>query len=204
MKKLFTSNVFFVLTVVLSVLCMAVYFPLTLIASPESYVHAATCLFAAVCCIALYASYLRHNKNVMKGLMGAILTALLFIALPLVKPSFGAGRMLCSVFALALSVCLFLNHFLINESRASNPFNVGINRVLCLVIAVLLLVFDLCGLPSAESSMEKVALILHGVGFAAIMASIVCVESRLDTYREDRENAGWTEEKGYPKDYKRK
>ena len=80
----------------------------------------------------------------------------------------------------------------------------GINRVLCLVIAVLLLVFDLCGLPSAETAMEKVALILHGVGFAAIMASIVCVESRLDTYREDRENAGWTEEKGYPKDYKRK
>jgi len=31
----------------------------------------------------------------------------------------------------------------------------------------------------------------------------VCVESRLDAYRLDRETAGWSEEKGYPEGYDR-
>jgi len=39
------------------------------------------------------------------------------------------------------------------------------------------------------------------IGFIGTALVVVCVESRLDAYRLDREAAGWTEEKGYPEGY---
>jgi len=52
----------------------------------------------------------------------------------------------------------------------------------------------------SESSVSEEESEPESVAFG-VTAAIVCVESRLDAYRLDREEAGWTEEKGYPEGY---
>lgn len=44
--------------------------------------------------------------------------------------------------------------------------------------------------------------VVNIVTLLAVCGVIVCVESRLDAYRLNREKAGWTEETGYPEGYR--
>ena len=56
--------------------------------------------------------------------------------------------------------------------------------------------------PSADfvnpSAVDYISTIADGIIFILTFVLICCVESRLDAYRIDRENAGWTEDNGYP------
>jgi len=52
-----------------------------------------------------------------------------------------------------------------------------------------------------ETVLCYIADVIGMLSYSCMVAAIVCVESRLDAYRLDREAAGWTEEKGYPEGY---
>ena len=56
---------------------------------------------------------------------------------------------------------------------------------------------------SAQFIFHVMGLLIDVIGFIGMTSVVVCVESRLDAYRMDREAAGWTEERGYPEGYVR-
>jgi len=73
--------------------------------------------------------------------------------------------------------------------------------ILFAILAVDNIVWGVYWIPQYDNVMEIVWEIITIVSTVIIAAVIVCVESRLDAYRLDREAAGWTEEQGYPEGY---
>ncbi len=151
-------------------------------------------LIIAVCVMALYASYRGHNKNVMKGLMGALLMAMLMMSVQRLKtdPLFGTVQTL-------LVAALMAEHFSINGRHQQSPKGVHANQVLAILIVVNAVVWNIV----RPTTINAVFSILEIVVACSTVGSVVCIESKLDSFRAERENAGWTEEKGYPEEYDR-
>jgi len=78
---------------------------------------------------------------------------------------------------------------------------IAFNQVLCALLSVSFLVWDIIWACVCGNTLDAVSSISLALGFIGLFATIVCVESRLDAYRLDREAAGWTEEAGYPEGY---
>jgi len=76
--------------------------------------------------------------------------------------------------------------------------NQKISMLLILIPGVL---WGIIGIVYDPGFVGIITQIIDVVGFTGMIAAIVCVESRLDAYRLDREAAGWTEEAGYPEGY---
>jgi len=89
----------------------------------------------------------------------------------------------------------------INADRKSSPLMITANQIIVCLIAALVAVWNIWAAIFYAYPWDTVVDILGIIGTAASVASIVCVESRLDAYKLDREAAGWTEEKGYPEGY---
>jgi len=95
----------------------------------------------------------------------------------------------------------FINHFQINSEHHSSPAKVKINQFLLICLVIVVTVQSVLCIVRAEEIWKIIRYVLDIIGFMGMSASVVCVESRLDAYRQDREAAGWTEEKGYPEGY---
>jgi len=159
-------------------------------------------LLLRVCCvIALYISYRKHSKNVMKGMMGALLMGQLISAILFLSDPQTALELILVYAYLVLSLLLFINHFTINANRQASPNMVLFNQIILILIAIVSIVGNVLWIENYSSLLISIALIVEIPGIIGMNASIVCVESRLDAYRQDREAAGWTEEAGYPKGY---
>ena len=106
-----------------------------------------------------------------------------------------------------LDLILVINHFILNSSRRSNPLHVKISQITLLLLLIAVIVGYLIYLfvPSLDmigaTASDYIVNIVEGLNYVCVYAVIVCIESRLDAYRIDRENAGWTEEEGYPEGY---
>ena len=96
---------------------------------------------------------------------------------------------------------LFVNHFLINESHTAKPINICVNQIIAILLVVNTAAWSIYLLPHSVNAVNAVSEVIDIFGNAGFYCAIVCVESRLDAYRLDREAAGWTEEKGYPEGY---
>ncbi len=202
MKKLYLSDKFFAAVTWLAVIGTIPYIVvqtilysserLTLVASAE---HLLLSVFLAV----VYIAYKKHSKNVMKGMMGAALTCSLVIpfAYSLMYEDFA----LILISSLALPVILFVNHFIINSDRHSSPAAVKFNQIASLVFAAMTLIIAIVSIFFYDNTAEAVTAVIYAVCQPCFALSIVCIESRLDAYRIDREKAGWTEENGYPEGY---
>ncbi len=205
MKKLFTNDKFFLAMVILTVLGKAVNALYFLCPMSTSIPYAVNFAFFAACEITLYSSYTRHSKNVMKGMMGAMLTAQVLCATTLLSEAIDASiNLVIPVVIFVVSVLLFTNHFVINSDRKASAKRVKFNQILLVLLAIGLIAYDIYSIAmkgSAISGALVALILLDVVGSIGMTASVVCVESRLDAYRLDRENAGWTEEKGYPENY---
>ncbi len=204
MKKLFTNDRFFLAMVLFAVIGEGLYSLLTLIGKPYLIVSLISIIFSAVCVAALYSTYRKHSKNVTKALMGALLMSQLNIGISLLNSAISVGNtvaiILDTVFSLAATV-LFINHMLINSDHHSSPAMISMNQVLAIIIAVVNTVSSAYWLLSVRDALTITASIFDIIGFIGTALVVVCVESRLDAYRLDREAAGWTEEKGYPEGY---
>jgi len=159
-------------------------------------------LLTAVCVITLFASYKNHAKNVMKGMMGALLMALVISAFILVE-SRRVLDVICGWINVLLVLGFAVDHFMINGTHLASPAKIRVNQVLLAAIVVNKLVWDVLSILISATSTVIFAAILDVVATASIAGAVVCVETRLDAYRLKRESAGWTEEKGYPKEYDR-
>jgi len=203
MKKLFTSDKFFLTMVILAVIGLIEY-GIYLFTGGAVYYTAVggSSVMAAICTGALYVSYRKHHKNVMKCLIGALLMALILDGVTSFSFMNVAADYICTPFFVLLSLGMFVNHCIINESRKASPTQVGLNRVLVVAFALNMIVWvgsSLIILPVRP--IDTISMAFYIIGCVCLAAVIVCVESRLDAYRLDREAAGWTEEAGYPDGY---
>jgi len=169
-----------------------------------------------LCLIFLQVSFNNHNKNVQKGLIGAVLMWYLYDQVNYVvgniifnadmlkqydTPS-GKTYLVLSVICAILFAGLFINHFIINSDHHSRPVNVFINQILIVLIAIISVVsipFQLSVIAGQGLSIAE-AVTWH-TGLAALVILIGSYEALLDAYRINREAAGWTQEKGYPEGY---
>lgn len=162
----------------------------------------------AVCCAALWLSYKRHTKNVMKFLIGFILALTFSTSLHILSRRLTAGTFSADLFSsvflivrLALYLLFILNQIMLNSSHDSRPSVIRCCWTVTALLMILCIVEIIRGLSLHEVS---VLYIISALKHVALMNTLVCIDTKLDTYRLMRQKAGWTEDAGYPKGYDRK
>jgi len=205
MKKRFTSDSAFRFYTVFGAAGTVVASVLNLIFYPELVLTVVIDLLRVLCVITLFVSYKKHSKNVMKGMMGALLMLMIVHAVACVSNNYSgtARERIASIIYVALSAGLFVNHFVITGERIAKPEQVALNQVLCALMVVAMILISGSVVETENSILERLGEFLYTLSFASSVASVICVESRLDAYRLEREKAGWTEEAGYPEEYGR-
>ncbi len=202
MKKIFTNDKFFLAAVLFAVLGNGIYAILALCATEFALSSPIIGqLIRVLCAIFLYSSYKKHSKNVMKGLMGAMLMAQLILSIDYLSQKTLPIDGVCMPVVVVLSALLFINHFIINSDHHSSPAMVRLNQIIAVLLIVNEIVWSGTWVAVSFSPLYLIAAIMGILGFIGFVGAVVCVESRLDAYRLERENAGWTEEKGYPENY---
>jgi len=203
MKNLFTNDKFFLATVLMTVIGTIAYEFYCLSFFPQYSYIAVIVLVNAVSTVALYVSYKNYSKNAMKCLIGFLLMGLLALTIATVFP-IEPEQQLYTVFSLIdllVVVLLCVNHFVINSEHHSKSINIRLNQILLFILFVLYVVMAVVWIKTTTGIINFVYMMGIPVVAFGITAAVVCVESRLDAYRIDREAAGWTEEKGYPEGY---
>jgi len=201
MKKLFTNDGFFLAMVLCAVVGGVISCLISIICWDTSDQALILTIIKLLCVMALYISYKKHSKNVMKGLMGALLMAQLTVAINYLSSCYIPADRICYPILLILSALLFINHFIINSDHKASPAMVRINQLI--ILAIVLDCVAICITWSIAYPIP-LAIFVDVLGMIAAIGSysaVVCIESRLDAYRLDREAAGWTEEAGYPEGY---
>jgi len=197
MKKIFTNDKFFGTVTVIAVLSQLIYFVFYLLLSQFRFIP-----FVQIACeIVLFVSFKKHSKNVMKGMMGAMLMLIMVNASKIIQGNELMIDKVCSIVYFGLTIILFINHFIINSTHLSSKGNILANQITVALVAVTVIVWNVAFFPSYSIFSDYLIGILEIISFIGFAAVVVCVESRLDAYRLDREAAGWTEEKGYPEGY---
>jgi len=155
----------------------------------------------ALCLIVLLATYRKHNKNVMKAMMGALLMTLVLDSFSYLQ-SFRAFDITFAFIYMIIAIGLFINHMLINGTHHPTQAKVRVNQILVILLAIAHIVWFIYPLSNfINDTYMTISFVGYVFGYVCMAIAIICVESRLDAYRLDREAAGWTEENGYPKDY---
>lgn len=151
----------------------------------------------------VYRTYVSHDKNVMKGLMGSLLMELILNELCYIfgfqrvriAEEFSQGTLFGVIFLLlelvffTLQVVLFINHFIINSDHHSSPARIKINRrVLFSLMATVVAqeVFSIATLSSYTAA-TVIQQLLWFVLEISTYGFIVCVESKIDEYKAIRE-----------------
>lgn len=165
-----------------------------------SYFNAFTFAVNAICVLVLFISYKKHDKNIMKGIMGAIFMLMLLrsadtfcsylqsIAEPtLLRVIFGGLVTL-------LILILMVNHFLINGDRHSRPWNVKFNQIIFIVLMITELVVRLYYIIISDSVFLRVSYLVSIFTVISTICLLICVETKLEGYKALREANGWVEE----------
>jgi len=206
LQRLFTNDTFFLVVTILSIAGLLPYAVDTFAGffasgSMRLLTMGLTLIVCCACILTLYLSYLKHNKNIMKPMMGALLMALLMDSFSYISSDLPVDRILTPIYVL-LSLALFINHMVINGTRRARPTAIALNRIIVFMLVLLQTVWTCVALSTFISgAWHVIGNIAYIFGYSCMAASIVCIESRLDAYRLDREAAGWTEEAGYPEGY---
>ena len=155
-----------------------------------------------LCVAALFFAYRAHNKNVQKGLLGAILMWYLYDEINYIVGSiilnsetfvvynnfWGRGYIYMSIATMVLFAALFVNHFIINGDHHSRPVNIFVNQLLVIILAVISIVSMIfqCFVFNGDFASILEAISWH-VGLAALVLMIAAYESRFDAYKLKRE-----------------
>ena len=151
--------------------------------------------------VVLACTYRSHTKNIMKPLIGAALVLLtdselvlaaqyvqyydilffgVYAAIPII---FVALQVLLGLLILAI----FIIHCLINAKHESSPGLVKANKILYIIFAVIVVlqvIMAVLGNPSAISVVSRVASVISDL---FLLAEIILIEGRLDSFRQERE-----------------
>ncbi len=193
MKKVFTNDKFFLAMVLFAVLGNLIYFAsVVLYYMGGSFMLAQLpLLIEALCALFLYSSYKKHSKNVMKGLMGAMLMGQLLYAISNLSVLSVPGDSIVVPIYAVLSAALFVNHFIINSDHHSSPSMIRLNQIIVCLLALDAAVWNLLWLVAEPSALNVICVLGFFFGLIGVSAVVVCVESRLDAYRIEREAKGY-------------
>lgn len=174
----------------------------------QSFELGITHFMIAVCCAALWFSYRRHSKNVMKFLIGFILALTLSTSLHVLSQRITDGTFSADLFGsvflivrLVLYLLFILNQILLNSTHDSRPAVIRCSWTATMLLMLLCAVEIIRGISLHEVT---VFYIISALKHVALLNTLVCIDTKLDTYRAMRQKAGWTEEAGYPEGYDRK
>jgi len=202
MRRLYTNDMFFLGTTMAGVAATIVYSVFGFLNYPECANALAINVLLALGLLTTYVSYKRHNKNVMKGMMGSVLMALLIKRMLNLGMNYIPTDRVCTVLSLIFTAGLFINHYAINSTRLASSWRIRLNQLLSILMAATDIVWSISwAVFDFSTGRGYIQNILSIFGMPCIVCAIVCIESRLDVYRLDREKSGWTEEKGYPEGY---
>jgi len=201
LKKLFTNDKFFLVMTVTGFLGLVISVVLGVILYPGMYSAWILNIAMALCHLFLYAAYKKYSKNVMKGLMGAVLFGAIIYTADSFLWNVSVLDYVCSISIFVMAVGLFITHFYINSEHHSKPGLIKLNQIIIIILTVVTIIWNVDWIIKYEDITIKLFCLVLMIGWPCIMATTVCIESRLDAYRLDREAAGWTEEAGYPEGY---
>ena len=156
---------------------------------------------AIVFCITI--SFKKHEKNIMKFLFGALMMGRVMYALNYVDYYFFGDydSLVCKISSMAfflLYLLFFFNHLLLGYGHKASPAKMKFNYVIGGLILVTLIVWNLI---LSSTAMQYAETVLAVISEAALVFEVLCIETKVDAYKLDREAAGWTQEKGYPEGY---
>ena len=202
LKKIFTNDKAFRIFTWFCVIANVGLAALIFFHAMEEYTsisYSLQCCIEAVCAFFLYQSYMHHDKNVMKGLLGSFVTINLFISVTYLDLTLDTVDLVISITVIILSAILAANHFLINWNHYASPKKVKRNQAIAIIL-ILINGISWIILPTMTYQ-YAVNMILDVFTYTGKMLMIIYIESKLDEFRLDREAAGWTEESGYPESY---
>lgn len=199
-SSIFADEVFLKASVVATLILYGVNLIAKLLCSLYSLFIVDSIFF--LCVLSLYIAYSRHNKNVQKGLLGAILMWYLYDEVNYVVGNiifnsetfirynnfWGRGYIYMSIATMVLFAALFVNHFIINGDHHSRSVNIFINQLLVVAIAVISIVsmcFQ-CVVFIGDFASILEATSWH-LGLAALVFMIAAYESRFNAYKIKRE-----------------
>lgn len=153
--------------------------------------------------LCIYRAYVKHDKNVMKGMMGALLMELIlnelcyifgFLRVKIVE-EFEMSTVLGVIFVaieavfFTLQVILFINHFVINSDHHSSPEKVSFNQKILFCLMASLVVQEAFSIATLSSYTVYTVLqqILWFILEISTYGFIICVESKIDEYKALRE-----------------
>ena len=157
-----------------------------------------------LCVVFLYRAFRRHNKNVQKGLLGAVLMWYFCDEMSYVLSNIvfdpeafsrydnfaGKGYLLLSIITLVLYIPLFINHFSLSGDHKSKPAGVKAELWLGIVLSLVSLVSIVfqCPVvyPSAGGIVESVTWHTALVAFLTVVGSY---EAHMEQWKEQREVA---------------
>ena len=213
LSTIFKNDKLFKISVIISVICTVIYIVSFFFWSWNSGLADLPWLFPdialGVCSVVLYVSYRRHNKNLMKVIIGFVFGVILMDHIQYLGYyiSVDDAFYIFSIFNIVCTAVIIINHCIQNSNRKSNSVSVTANQVVLLLNAFGYVVGYILYMtvPSADfinpTAADYISTIADGIIFILTFVIIICVESRLDAYKVDREDAGWTEEEGYPNGY---
>ncbi len=192
MRKLFTNDKFFLGAVLIAVFGTLFFAVVNWVYFPELRSGLVMDVLSALCVLFLYTSYRKHSKNVMKCIIGALLMLVLVHPISMLASGNANGALaFVKVFSVLFAAELFINHLIINSDHHSNPANVRFNQSLCIALALCYFACIALTWKYNETALCKCADVVGSVAYACVIASVVCVESRLDAYRIAREEKGY-------------
>lgn len=124
MKKLFLNDKFYSFTVVLAAIGGILELAYNKIVVDNGVFDEAPLFLSAICSIFIYTSYKKHSKNVMKGMMGALLAGLLIYSFNLMSSLSVDALSITALVAFILTLLIFINHFIINAEHQASPQSV--------------------------------------------------------------------------------
>ncbi len=161
----------------------------------EIYFDTLIRLFLAAGFIVLYQSYLNHDKNVMKGMIGTVMGIIVtYDAYRLFAPETEKWMPLTVLHTavLVLDVAFTVVHYRINSDHHSSPRHVFFNQLLLVLLALASVVTELLSFRLESSLVWYVTCVVLALSYVFAFGAIACIESKLDAYRIRREQNGWT------------
>ncbi len=147
-------------------------------------------------------SYLNHKKNLQKPIMGSLLTYQLCMSTSYLTSYMVSGMypfkdmaddsifLLLEIVNVVIYGLIFINHFLLNNSKLSNKRirQTSVTALLFLLLSYgIQIAYSVCTLTAKPNSYLFIAWIVVFLRDFSLMALLVHTEAKIDRYKENRE-----------------
>ena len=190
---------FAITALVAGIVCGAVFYLITGVPDVQQPIY----IIQGILALFIYRAYAKHDKNVMKGLLGALLMELIlnelcyifgFLRVKIVE-EFEMSTVLGVIFVVlevvffTLQVTLFINHFVINSDHHSSPAKVRFNQKILFCLMATIIVQEMFSIATLSSYTAYTVLqqILWFILEISTYGFIICIESKIDEYKALRE-----------------